>query len=685
MLGCVLAAGLQFTAVTTEPVAADSQDQPEDTPEILVTGERVARTLDETPSSVVVLTQATVDRSGADRLDQLLALVPNIQSGSGEEGPAIRGQDSTGVLRNLFAFLGGTRPRTTVQIDGRAIGYFEYVNSTVPVWDLERVEVFRSPQTTTQGRNAIAGAIFIQTNDPAYDWQASVRALAADSATRQWSGWVSGPIVADQIAIRASGDLRIGKTASALADAIPDVDIRRDDYALARFKVLVQPAAVPGLRIENTFVHTESQSPQFEAVQRPFTERRTTGFVRTNGVHKVNVDSFTSRIQHDAGGAVASSLTVSYGDALIRRFSVPGLGITRAQTKDRSIEAIANWRAASSANLLVGVNYLEAELDQAIDISGLGVGSGSFIDRQHSLGIFAEADIALNEKLRATLGARYQRDGQDRDGLVGTLPAGIFIDYDETFRNWLPKASIAYDLAPDTTVGILVQKAYNPGGTSISFRTRRQDVFDAESLWNYEAFLRASAFAGRVKLAVNAFFSDIRNAQRQQLVRVTTSDGATLDTIEYANAPKARTYGAEAEVLFRPARELSIRAASGLLRTKLTRSVLGTDNTRGKEFQRAPHFSASAGVDWTPIETLRLSGVVRHHTGYFSDDANDPRLSIPDLTVVDARAEYAIGGLTLFAQAHNLFDTFYLTYLFDQQLASAGDPREITVGLQIDF
>lgn len=78
---------------------------PED--DIVVTGERTPRPVRDTPSSVVVLTRSAIEATGADRLDQLLELVPNVQVGSGEEGPAIRGQDSTGALRNLFAFLGG--------------------------------------------------------------------------------------------------------------------------------------------------------------------------------------------------------------------------------------------------------------------------------------------------------------------------------------------------------------------------------------------------------------------------------------------------------------------------------------------------------------------------------------------------------------------------------------------------
>src|SRR4051812_27941988 len=127
--------------------------EPADPGDIVVTGERVRRSLKDTAASVAVLTEADIEARAEDRLDQLLALIPNVQLGNGSEGPTIRGQDSTGILQALDAFLGGARARSTVEVDGRAIGYQEYVFGTGPLWDVNRVEVFRSPLTVTHGAN----------------------------------------------------------------------------------------------------------------------------------------------------------------------------------------------------------------------------------------------------------------------------------------------------------------------------------------------------------------------------------------------------------------------------------------------------------------------------------------------------------------------------------------------------
>ena len=63
-----------------------------------------------------------------------------------------------------------------MRIDGRTATFNEFVNSTEGLWDVAHVEVFRSPQTTTQGVNSIAGAIFIQTATPTddFEWRAQL-------------------------------------------------------------------------------------------------------------------------------------------------------------------------------------------------------------------------------------------------------------------------------------------------------------------------------------------------------------------------------------------------------------------------------------------------------------------------------------------------------------------------------
>lgn len=681
-------ARLLIASLFALPAAVSAQtDEPDDPKpkEIIVTGERAERTLRETPSSVSVTTAEMLAASSADRLDQILQATPNVQVGSGEEGPSIRGQDSTGLLRNLFAFLGGTRPRVTLQIDGRPATYYEFVNGSAGLWDVERIEVFRSPQTTTQGRNSIAGAVFVETQDPTKVWEGGARVLIGDQSTRQASAMLSGPIVPGELAMRISGDLRLGRTASDLADGIPGADVRRDDYGLLRAKLLFEPQAVPGARVETTYVHTRAQSPQFEAVLAPFRERRAAIPQMTNGVHRINADSVTARLEYDPGGTLSSSTTLSLGDVVVRRFGLPGLGLTRVDSKDYSAEGILRWQPASAVSALGGVHFLALRQRQSIDITGLGIGQGGFRDRQESVGLFAEATIRPVPPLAITGGMRYQRDRQRRLGQVGVPPTGIALDYDGLFDAWLPKVSVAYDIAPNTTGGFLVQRAYNPGGTSISLMRRAEDSFQAEKLWNYELFLRTGFADGRGTVAANLFLNKISNAQRQQTVALILPNGSALFVPEFANAPKARTQGIEVQVGYRPSSRLTLGAGLGALGTEVVETLLPGDPTRGKDFQRSPRLTFSAFADWKPTDPLRLSAQLRHNSPYFSNDANTPALRIESSTVVDLRGEVTAGKLTLFGYVRNAFDAFYMTYLFNSTFGTAGDPREAGVGVEARF
>jgi hypothetical protein len=65
-------------------------------------------------------------------------------------------------------FWGGTVPRATINLDGHYLNYNEMYFGAPSVWDVDSIEVYRGPQTTSQGANAIAGAIVVKTKDPTF-------------------------------------------------------------------------------------------------------------------------------------------------------------------------------------------------------------------------------------------------------------------------------------------------------------------------------------------------------------------------------------------------------------------------------------------------------------------------------------------------------------------------------------
>lgn len=657
--------------------------------EVIVTGERITRSLKDTAASVAVNTAEDLAAQAApDRIEQVLAYTPNVQLGASDQGPSIRGQESTGVLQGADAFLGGTRPRATLQVDGRALSYNEFIYGLASVWDVKRVEVFRTPQTTTQGRNSIAGAIFMETNDPTYEFEGRVRALAGAEDTRQGSAVVSGPLVDEQVAGRLAVDVRehtswVNYTGE---DNIEGADRSEDDYKLVRGKLLVEPAALGDLSLKLTYAHLESNNPQGEAIQAPFEDRSYDA--PDGGYWETRVDSLVADLNYALSSDAELTVITAFGDSTIDRLSSPGGGVARVESQDLSIEArLSVAPAGSSLAGLVGVYGLTTDQDEAIDLSAF-LGFGDFTDEQTSLGLFGEATWTMTERLALTAGARFQRDHQDRVGSLGLCDPEIVcfrVDYDETFEAFLPKVALKYDVTRDWRLGALAQRGFNPGGTTISFETGAQDFFDEETLWTYEVFSRSGHLDGRLFLMLNAFYSSFDDSQRPLTTVVTRPDGSIAFVTEIDNAPSARSYGLEGAIQWAANDQLTFKLGLGLLETEIEETLDPADPIRGGEFQRAPNFSAALGVSWRPIQSLAIDLNARSNADYFSDDANTAALKIDGTTVLDAQLRWEWSNFQATAYARNATDEFYMTQLYSPTFGTAGDPREYGVSLEARF
>lgn len=677
-LAC-LAEAVAFAAPAADPLPTGN--------EIIITGERTPRSLKDTPSSVVVFGKEDIAQlAEPDRVQQLLQFIPNLQVGSSRETPAIRGQESIGVLQGLHGFLGGARPRTTVQIDGRAIGYHEFAFGVAGLWDVDRVEVFRSPQTTTQGPNAIAGAIFLHTADPTYRFEGRGRLIAGDWRTRQASAVVSAPLIGNQFAMRVSGDLRRSRTSSKLSGPVDGVNLNHDRYGTLRAKLLAEPQAVPGLRLLLTYAHSQSAAPQTETARRPYRKRRDDAVLY--GFYKIDVDTLTGAITFPITHTLGSRTVLSGGDMRVRRFAPRGFGESRTHGTDRSFESVFEWKPDAPVSLVAGIHVLAIDLDQDIDLSATPIGTGEFRDRQRSRGLFADISWHPAPGLTVAGGVRYQSDGKRRIGLL-KAGADLPLDYDETVHALLPKLSVAFDLRRNLRVGAMIQRAYNPGGVTLDPVRRRQVAFQPEYLTDIELFARANPSGGALSVDARLFYNAIEDAQRQLDVPFDTPAGS-VGLSQISNAPAARAYGIELQLDYKASPRLALRGSAGLLATKLTKTLLPDDPVLGKRFSRSPAFTGAAGIDWKPIPAVGVSAQVRHNSSYFGDDAETAVLRVRGSTTVDAKVSWRLRNFTAFGYGRNLFDEFHITSWngpsFDpRSVGPVNDPREMGIGLSAAF
>lgn len=653
--------------------------------EIIVTGERASKSLRETPSSVTVATRSMIEGSSVDRIDQLLASIPNVQLGSGGDAPAIRGQDSTGPLRDLPAFLGGNRPRVTLQLDGRAISYNELAFGVTPLWDVEQVEVYRSPQTGTQGRNAIAGAIFVTTALPSEQFTGRARMIVDDHHLRQWSAMVSGPLAGPTVRFRLTADVRDARATTKI-DSAADADPNRDDNLSLRGKLLLEPKAFPQTRLQLVAAHITSAAPQINGAAVPYQRRRDP--YATYGIFRTRVDSLTLLADSELTSSLAVRGSLTFGDANVRRYAPPGFGVTRNRINDQSAEASFDWRAAKHLRVRAGARLDRSALDQQIDLSATAVGIGDFLDEQTSVGLFGEAQWSI-DPITLTVGGRFQHDRQDRRGALMTRLGPVSLDYRGSFDAFLPKATFSYQLTPELQLGVMVLKAYNPGGTTIDLARGQAQQFGQEHLWDFEAFARLFDRSRRLRWSANLFHQSMFETQRAIARRIVTPVG-TINFAEIVNQPRAFSRGLETDVAWQVDDHLSLSVGLGLLRTKITKTVSASDPALGRVFARSPRWTGSASLTWTPTPQVRATAQLRHNDRYFSDDFETASLEVEPTTVADARIEWTLGKTTVFAYARNLFDRFYLTYKFARvptrpDLATPGDGRRLGIGLDLRF
>jgi outer membrane receptor protein involved in Fe transport len=678
---------LAMAAAAAQP-AEPADDAGKSDSEIVVTGERVKRSLKDTPSSVAVFDKRGLERlAAADRIGQILERIPNVLVVTNRDAPIIRGQAAIGVLQGLPAFLGGARPRTVMQIDGRTVTFNEFVNSTTGLWDVDHVEVFRSPQTTTQGVNSIGGAIFIHTAEPTYALSGRAQLIGGTWTRRQASAAVSVPVVSDQLAFRVSGDFYRSHTSTTMEGPVVGVDnLNLDRYWTTRAKLLAEPRGVPGLRILTTYAHTYAQAPQGELAQPPLRERHDPFYIF--GYFKSGVDSVTSQITYPLGDALESRTTLSWGKSHFRRFAPQGFGQTRIHARDGSAETVIEWKPERAVSAVGGVSFQEVNINQAIDLSNADLGTGSFKDRQVSFGVFGDVAWHPVERVTLTAGARYQSDGKRRTGLLHTTPE-LPLDYDKTNHAFLPKVSASYNLTKEVRAGVLVQRAYNPGGTTLDPAHHAQLNFPPEYLWDYEGFVRGDLFAGRGSINANVFYNDVHNAQRELDFDI-NSPGGHVGLLQIISEPRGRTYGAELELRAKISQRLTLEGSVGLLRTRITKGIAPGDPFLDKEFYGSPHFTAAAVVEWEPVRKLHVSAQAHHTSGFWGDDNNDPQFRTKAWTMVDGRVSWDTSHFTLFGYAQNLFNTFrVLGYSGPEDAPGVEvgltDPREIGVGLQARF
>ncbi|MEI9904792.1 MAG: TonB-dependent receptor plug domain-containing protein [Asticcacaulis sp.] len=170
------------------------------TTEVVVVGEKIKRSLQKTQSSVAVTNSKKIEDENIQNFYDIVQRTANMNEVGEGQGFTIRG------INNQSVSGGGAGELATVYFDGAALDGQVLSTSTLETWDLAQVEVYRGPQSTIQGRNALAGAVIMRSQDPTWYWDGHARVSYSDPAIRTFAIAGGGPIIDDQVAFRVSAE-----------------------------------------------------------------------------------------------------------------------------------------------------------------------------------------------------------------------------------------------------------------------------------------------------------------------------------------------------------------------------------------------------------------------------------------------------------------------------------------------
>lgn len=646
----------------------DSQLPHTTLPTIVVTGEKQSKRLMDTASSVQVFdAQSVEDLPETPSLSGIMQHSANIvDTGNGNEVPSIRGIDGAGPAVGANAFLAGTQPRVNASIDGRSLDYHELAFAPQSMWDIRQVEVFRGPQSYIQGRNAIAGAVVMQSADPSFDWEGKLKLAAGTHEHRQYAAMITGPLNKD-LAFRLSADRFERKSDADLEPYDPVGDPKQIHNTTIRGKLLYQPLAIPELSSQITLSQVDTRGPQREAHQpdnpSPRGDARRPVFSNDTKSAIWNINWVDALWKFDN--------TVTYTDFDIQRLTAPELPYANIDATEWSVEPRLrsdNIAGIDELSGLIGLRLAKKTQDEFINLFG----GANFNDTTKTQAAYGELTYPLSSTLDMTVGLRAQKEDRRR---YGDTPM-ITIDLDKEYKAVLPKVNFLWRPSDNSSYGFQIIKGFNPGGAGVTFsRPFTTYEYEPEYVTNYELYSRQKLMGDKLLITGNVFYNDYEDMQLSYTL-------PNSQAIVIKNADKVVTYGAELHSDWQIDDKLIATGNIGYLDTKIKQYPdSGLENN---QLLRAPKLTAGVGLKYK-FGNADFSSSFNFNSGYYSDLENNPINKTDSFWNVDAELGYQFKQARFAIFANNILDNDEPIIKYNNGLLGHVYQQPATVGATISY
>jgi len=489
---------LVLALVFSSPLMADDLFlDSEPLPQIL-TATRLKQSPAAVPGSITVIDSQLINASGARDISELLRLVPGMMVGNiNGNQPAV----------NYHGTNATAARRMQVLIDGRSVyraglATVDWSDIAVAMEDIERIEVFRGPNTVSYGANALMAVVNIITRNPADSHGTRMKVTRGqrginDFYASQGTGW-------------DGGDLRL--SLSGLQDDGFDSDRNGADYRdsrrLNRFNLAVSQALDERQSIDWQLNAKDGTN------QRPYTYRPVFSGITDAGNNAdaiaksyagslrwnldINPDHslyVQGTAQHwdrqqtwracDAELSFSPELTrlwqlnPNYTERLARnieRFTGQGPAPGTAQERDLANQVLDQWKHGARKTLC-------GDIDQS--------------SRESRYELELQDTLSLSESLRLVSGMNYRYDRADSDTYFnGTLDDTTWRTFGQlewrATEHWLLQGGAMFEdtrlsgssLTPRIAVNYLINPRHGLRAV-YSEAVRSPDMFENNVNWSY--------------------------------------------------------------------------------------------------------------------------------------------------------------------------------------------------------
>ena len=721
------ALSLAIAASLSGVVMAAAEDQTFMIEEIVVTAQKKAESMQDTPIAISAFTGETLEKMGIKNAADVGNYTPNatISPSLGSKFNVrinIRGQATAEPSLTID-------PKVGIYLDGAYIA--RNSGAVFDIVDLERIEVLRGPQGTLWGKNTTGGAVNMVTSKPKGEFGFKQQLTAGNFNTYRSVTTVDTPTAgnasakltymlkgtdgwATNYAPGSEKDLGSEDTeAYRIAARWDATDSFSLDYAYDRTNgeavaIPVQVAEVragatvptTSLRLADATFITGNAFAQMATIAEA--DKRLDKFnVDYTGKEHVDISGHNLTASWDLDAVQLKSITAyrEY-DSVMERLNTGGGAYTGTEPGGNVIALPAfhssdvksqhqfsqEFQFLGSAldgqlGYIVGLYYFDEtgketnpwKLSSAVGASIYFVETGVFYETtSKSNAVFGQVDYNLTDQWNLVLGLRHTEDEK-------SIEHRGFAKEDDTWSKSTGSFTANYEINNDMRFYGKVSQGYNAGVYSAG-PIRAQEFItaaDPEELTSYELGMKSRLMDGRVQLNGALFYNDADNLQ------ATVFKGATRTRV-IENTGKSDTQGIELDVVALLSENVMINASYG---------YLDEDFDEPGRIQVSPKNTASLGGQYDyyldfGLLTARLDASYSDEYYLNPDNRNaytdartllNARLSLSELEVARGNLSVALWGTNLTDEEYRVHGTDFGDYI----AYSWGDPR--TYGVDVSW